>query len=111
MTKVVDGDTVHIYCTNGGGPVRLTGYDTPETFQARCAAEKALGDAATRYLIQILSNATVIAPRHEGIDRYGRALASLTLDGDRLADIMINKGYAVRYTSARRIDWCERLNA
>ncbi len=111
VTRVVDGDTVHIHCPNGGGPVRLTGYDTPETYQAGCAAEKALGDAATLHLSHILTNATVIAPRHEGVDKYGRDLASLSIDGAPLADLMIRKGYAVSYKGGRRIDWCEKLGA
>jgi len=109
ITRVVDGDTVHINCTGASKPVRLTGYDTPETYQAKCAAEKALGEAATRHLANVLSNATVIAPRHEGVDKYGRDLASLIVDGKRLADLMIRKGYAVRYDGGRRIDWCNHL--
>ena len=51
VTDVVDGDTIKLACKEGRqGTVRLTGYDTPETFRPGCSAEKALGEKATRTL-------------------------------------------------------------
>ncbi|MBF9060808.1 hypothetical protein HKCCSP123_16625, partial [Rhodobacterales bacterium HKCCSP123] len=40
VVNVVDGDTVDMTCPGEGRfRARLTGYDTPESFEPRCAAE------------------------------------------------------------------------
>jgi hypothetical protein len=49
--QVVDGDTIR---TNGF-VYRLVGFDTPETIDAKCPQERALGDGATERLRQIVS--------------------------------------------------------
>ncbi len=106
--RVVDGDTVEMSC--GDGPstnVRLTGFDTPETWKPRCASERARGDAATRFLSRILRAAEQIDPRIMGDDRYGRPLVALTLDGVPLAEIMIDAGLAVAYDGGKRRSWCQ----
>ncbi len=110
ITRVVDGDTVHALCRGSGAErLRLMGYDTPETYRARCSAERRLGDRATRRLRAELARAGDIRMRFYGRDRYQRLLVRLTLDGRDIADTMIAAGLAVRYSGGRRIDWCERL--
>src|SRR5262245_25180465 len=66
---VVDGDTVKV----DGVSWRLMGFDYPETYYARCVAERERGNAATRRLQQLFAGAKkvdLIVDRH--IDRYGR---------------------------------------
>lgn len=100
---VVDGDTVSL----SGQSVRLVGFDTPETYQAQCAAERNLGDAATDRLRDLLIRASsaqlVHLPRR---DQYGRDLARLMLDGRDVADIMVGEGFARRYAGGQRQSWC-----
>ncbi|MCE8008899.1 thermonuclease family protein [Aestuariivita sp.] len=97
-------------CNTGrGGSVRLTGYDTPETFRPGCTAELHLGRSATVYLEQRLRTAQMIAVEMEGKDRYDRLLVRMRLDGRDLAQIMISQGLAVPYDGGRRINWCDRL--
>jgi len=100
---VVDGDTVRL----DGQPIRLIGYDTPETYRAECDSERQRGDAATSRLRELLHSASsaqlAYLPRR---DQYGRSLARLTLDDRDVADVMVGEGLARRYDGGQRGDWC-----
>lgn len=112
IDDVIDGDTVHMSCE--GGPndnLRLMGFDTPETYRAKCATERALGLQAKQFLQQQIAKASSIIPQTHGRDRYQRLLARLYLDGVDVADIMIAAGLAVRYSGGTRINWCAKLGA
>jgi hypothetical protein len=54
--RVVDGDTIDAVVPPGRDRrrYRLAGFDTPETYYARCDAERALGDRATRRLQELV---------------------------------------------------------
>ena len=93
---VVDGDTI-----------RLTGYDTPETFRAQCDAELQRGNAATARLRALLQQAdSVELVEQDRRDRHGRILARLMLDGRDVADVMISERLARRYNGGQRQSWC-----
>ncbi|WP_371169126.1 thermonuclease family protein [Aliiroseovarius sp. 2305UL8-7] len=106
---VYDGDTVELKCPSGKRTARLVGFDTPETKEPGCAAEKALGDKATARLRDLTKNAE-ITMRHEGHDKYGRELVILTANGQNVGDVLINEGLALAYRGGGRINWCDRLN-
>jgi endonuclease YncB( thermonuclease family) len=106
---VYDGDTVELKCPDRKRTARLVGFDTPETKDPGCAAEKALGDKSTARLRQIVDGAD-ISFWHEGHDKYGRELIRLSADGRDVGDALIREGLAVRYDSGSRINWCKRLN-
>lgn len=99
----VDGDTIDI----GNQRFRLVGFDTPETYRARCSYEKALGDMATARLREMIRNAgivdVVVLP---GRDRYGRGLARLFVAGSDVRDLLISEGLARPYNGGRRSSWC-----
>lgn len=103
LLSVVDGDTVRL----AGATIRLTGFDAPETYRARCARELAQGEAATVRLRHLINRATaaelVYLPRQ---DDYGRDLARLTLNGRNVAEIMINESLARPYSGGQRGSWC-----
>ncbi|WP_432449842.1 thermonuclease family protein [Aliiroseovarius marinus] len=111
IARVVDGDTVDLTCPAGRVRARLVGYDTPETHEPRCSAELALGRAATTHLRRVISRSQDIDIQLLGVDRYGRALTRLKIDGTNVAQNMIQEGLAVPYSGGRRINWCARLNA
>lgn len=112
ITEVVDGDTLRLSCTEGrGGTVRLVGFDTPETYRPGCAAEKARGEMAKRFLEAHLRQARVIRPDYQGKDKYKRLLVRLEVDGTDLAQTMTNARLAVPYAGGKRIDWCRKLAA
>jgi len=89
----------------------LIGFDTPETYQSGCSAEKRLGEDAKAFLTKTLKHADQIGPRLKGTDKYDRWLVELIIDGRPLSQIMVENGYAVRYDGGRRINWCQKLRA
>jgi endonuclease YncB( thermonuclease family) len=110
VVRVIDGDTVDLSCPGRGTErARLTGFDTPEVFSPRCAEERALGDAATARLRDLVRDGAAFDISRSGYDDYGRALVRLDIDGRDVASTLISEGLAVRYTGGRRIDWCARL--
>lgn len=112
IDRVIDGDSVHVSCTNGAsGNLRLMEFDTPETFRSGCSAELALGTQAKNRLQAEIANAQSIHTETHGPDRYGRLLTQLYLDGRNVADIMVSAGLAVRYSGKKRINWCKKLEA
>src|SRR4051794_35967873 len=73
--RVVDGDTIDALVPPGREIVRyrLVGFDTPETVQARCGAELALGERAKRRLQDLIAKGPVrVEVREAGrTDRWG----------------------------------------
>jgi endonuclease YncB( thermonuclease family) len=102
ITCVVDGDTLWL----NGEKFRLQGYDTPETTTGLCGgeAEQQLGYRAALRLVELL-NMGGGALRRTGVDRYGRTLAILTIDGRDIADILVAEVLA-RYWPDGDEFWC-----
>lgn len=107
----VDADTFRA----GEWDYRLAGVDAPETRRARCPAERAMGEAATvraRALIDAADQVEAIPATHRGdtpdfqLDRYGRRLARIEVDGRDLGTILIREGHAVVWTPGVQHDWC-----
>lgn len=100
---VIDGDTLDIE----GQRFRLVGYDTPESYHAKCDFELALGNAAAKRVRDLLASGQlldlVILP---GRDRYDRGLARFSIGGKNLAEILIGEGLARAYQGGRRQSWC-----
>jgi endonuclease YncB( thermonuclease family) len=90
VAEVTDGDTFELRRSIGGTvTVRLHGVDAPETSQPYgTAATK----AARRYVGGKSVRATV-----EDIGRYGRAVASLEVQGGDLGAMLIRDGLAWHY--------------
>jgi endonuclease YncB( thermonuclease family) len=118
--RVVDGDTIDALAAPGpeepagAGRMkryRLVGFDTPETVQAGCGAELALGERAKERLRELVASGPVRLAVNEGhTDRWGRGLATLTVGGRDVGTTLIREGLAVPYSGkGRRIDWCEKL--
>lgn len=103
--QVIDGDSVK---TRAGVTWRLSTFDCPETFYARCESELARGNAATKRLRQLIDSAgkvELVADRK--VDRYGRQLGHLYVDGKDVGEILVREGFCVPYTGrTKRRDWC-----
>lgn len=100
---VVDGDTIWL----DGVKIRIADIDTPETHEAKCAAEKALGDRATARMHDLVNSGSFSVQKFgsRDEDRYGRKLRILVRDGQSLGDMLVDEGLARRWTG-RREPWC-----
>lgn len=100
---VIDGDTIRY----DGMTIRLADIDAPEIRDFKCPAELALGQRATRRLLELMNAGpfTVVATGSRDVDVYGRKLRLLMRDGQSLGDILITEGLARRWDGARR-SWC-----
>jgi endonuclease YncB( thermonuclease family) len=76
------------------------GFDTPETFCAKCDDELARAEAEAR-LEQLIGSGQARIIESGERDRHGRTLSELTIDGRGVAGIMIAEGLA-RVTSLWR---------
>lgn len=106
LTCIVDSDTGW----EDGVKWRLTrrdgGVDTPEISHAECSAEYALGERARDRLLGLMSGGYSIAMGEA--DRYGRALAVVTLsDGRDAGSVLIAEGMAQPWPNEGNI-WCGR---
>jgi micrococcal nuclease len=103
---VYDGDTVEIICGAEKRTARLVGFDTPETKEPDCAAERALGEKATLRLRALVKSGQVRLYL-QGHDKYGRDLARLTVAGRDVGDILVGEGLAHAYHGGQRGGWCD----
>jgi endonuclease YncB( thermonuclease family) len=117
---VTDGDTIKV----DGHAYRLIGFDTPETWRARCSGEAVLGKAATVRLQQLVSRAREItlervacscapnAPEETPACNYGRRCGTLRVDGVDVGAILMRehlaKAYPYRWDHPpRKPTWCD----
>jgi micrococcal nuclease len=94
VTRVVDGDTIHVEYRGRDVDVRLIGVDTPETVAPGQPVECG-GPAASRFTERQLDGRRVrLEFDVQRIDPYGRTLAYVWL-GDRLFNrTLVARGYA-----------------
>lgn len=106
VTRIVDGDTLHLDCGAGDVKVRLLGYDTPEIFHPKCAAEARRGAEATDLLAALVARGPVTGFYPQGLDRYGRTLARVAIAGQDVTDFMLATPLALPYQGHAHPDWC-----
>jgi endonuclease YncB( thermonuclease family) len=114
---ISDGDTISVR----GKVYRLVGFNTPETFKADCAEERALGVKAHKRLQQLVDAGGLdltevrcaCSPGTEGTERcnFGRSCAILKAKGVDVGQTLIKEGLAEVYVCGerscpRRRDWC-----
>jgi micrococcal nuclease len=102
---ITDGDTIRIKGERKG--TRLVGFNTPESIEPGCAAERALGLKAKARLRQLVSKGRLslervrcsCKPGTEGTDtcNYGRSCGILRVDDRDVGDILISEGLAVAF--------------
>lgn len=114
LGEVKDGDTVTFQANFLPPPlkpvlgVRILGVDTPEKgFRAKCPAEAAKGEAATKFTKAAVANAKSIQFEIVDWDKFGgRVLGDVILDGNRLSQLLIKNGYAREYWGEAKQSWC-----
>jgi micrococcal nuclease len=98
VERIVDGDTIVVA---GDETVRLIGIDTPETKDPRRPVQ-CFGAEATRRITELIpaGEAVVLVRDVSDADRYGRTLAYVYRERDRLFvnAAMVRDGYAAAST-------------
>lgn len=104
VVAIADGDTVTVLTSEKKQvKVRLRGIDAPERKQA-------FGTKARDRLAELAMGKTVAAAG-EGRDKYGRTIASLSVDGRDLGEQLVAEGLAwhyVRYSDDPQLAAAER---
>ena len=108
VTKVYDGDTVHLVFVDNNKLVRISarvdGIDTPE-IRGKTKREKRKATEARDYAAWVLKGKLVTATLKK-TDKYGRTVASITTENDEdFKSLMIDSGYAREYDGGTRQDW------
>ncbi len=101
VTKVSDGDTLHVNIDGVDERVRLIGINTPETVDPRTEVQ-CFGKEATERMKELAEGELVTLEYDDTQsmrDTYGRLLAYVYLeDGQMLNRKMVAEGYAYEYT-------------
>ncbi len=108
-----DGDTV-TFNLPGLHPIigekiniRVDGIDTPE-IRGKCEKEKYDAQQAKEMVTDILKDAEQISLKNMERGKYFRIAADVIVDGENLADMLIEAGVAVRYDGGKKTHkWCE----
>ncbi len=86
VARVIDGDTLEL--TNGQ-KLRLIGINTPEKSMP-------FNQEATEFVKQLIENKSIKIESH-GIDKYGRTLAYIFLDGKNINKEILEEGLGTLY--------------
>ena len=104
VERVIDGDTVRVRFEEKSYTVRLMGVDTPETKHPTKTVEyfgrEYFGREASAFTKAPLEGKTVLLAKDrtgDTVDRYGRLLRYVLLDGDNFNARLIREGYAHAY--------------
>lgn len=114
VLRVLDGDTVEVEATYLPAPlkpvlkIRVLGVDTPEKApRAKCDAENAKAQQATKFTKELIANATTTKVYIVEWDKYGgRILGDVVIDGKQLSTRLIEAGLAREYYGEAKQSWC-----
>jgi micrococcal nuclease len=111
VTRVVDGDTIHVDLDGIDTTIRLIGIDTPER-EGPYTHEECFGREASAYTERVLAGRAVFLEFDvERTDRYDRTLAYVWLDGQLFDERIVADGYAVVATFPPNVKYVDRFLA
>jgi micrococcal nuclease len=86
--------------------IRVNGLDTPE-IKGKCEKEKYDAKQAKEMVADIMKDAERITLKNMERGKYFRIAADVLVDGENLADMLIEAGVAVRYDGGKKTHkWC-----
>ena len=98
MTRIVDGDTIHVDLDGRDTTIRIIGIDTPEK-DGPYTDEECFGQEATRYTERSLAGRDVeLEFDVDRTDRYDRTLAYVWVGNELFDERILEDGYAVLLT-------------
>ena len=90
--------------------VRLNRVDTPE-IKGKCDKEKYDAKQAREMVEDILKDAEKITLKNMQRGNYFRIASDVIVDGESLADMLIEAGMAIRYDGRKKThEWCDPVN-
>jgi micrococcal nuclease len=105
VVHVVDGDTIDVQASTGLLRVRFTGIDAPESCNealpdgCKKRPSQPAGQIAKRSLRTLIEGKTVQLNCQPDLDRYGRTLCLVGLNGNDVGAAMLQAGLAWVYKS------------
>ena len=96
VTRVYDGDTVKVEGHDVETKVRLVGIDAPEASRKKREPGQPFSQQATKHLARLVLN-KVVDVKGYGIDRYGRILGVISLEGKNINLEVVRAGLAEVY--------------
>jgi micrococcal nuclease len=105
ITNVVDGDTVDAEIDLGfnikwSNRLRLNGIDTPE-LHSSCQQIRKQAVMAKEYLASLVLNQNVTIQSF-GQEKFGRYLADIYVNGEKVNQVMIDKSHALPYFGGKK---------
>jgi micrococcal nuclease len=111
VTRVVDGDTLHVELGGRDVTIRLIGIDTPEV-EGPFTERACFGQAASRYAHELLDGQEVrLGFDVERLDPFDRTLAYVWLAGELVNERIVADGYAVVATFPPNVKYVDRFLA
>jgi micrococcal nuclease len=112
VTRVVDGDTMHVTLGGRDVTVRFIGVDTPETVAPGQPVE-CYGPESSRFAMAVLTGERVrLEFDVERIDPFGRTLAYVWMpDGSMFNETLVRRGFATVATYPPDTRYVERFEA
>jgi micrococcal nuclease len=104
VTRVYDGDTVKAEGCDVEIKVRLMGIDAPEISHEKNKPSQPYGQKAKEFLTDLVYGKTADV-KGWGMDRYGRVLGVITVDGKNVNLEMVRAGLAEVYKGKTRPDF------
>lgn len=101
---VLDGDTFIVQ----GERVRVEGINAPE-LKGKCREENVRALRARSRLIELFEAAKIDIERN-GFDRYRRTLASVSVGGSAVGDVLMREGLARKWVQrhkGQQEPWCQ----
>ena len=87
--------------------IRVNGIDTPE-IKGECPKEKYDANQVKDMVADILKDAEQITLKNMKRGKYFRIAADVIVDGESLADILIEAGVAIKYDGGKKTHkWCD----
>ena len=96
VTRVTDGDTIQVIVDGTKTIIRLVGIDAPEVSHAKNHPGQPFSEASTKQLAGLVLN-KIVDIKSYGLDRYGRTLGEVLLDGKSINLEMVKAGLAEVY--------------
>jgi len=111
VTRVVDGDTIHVALNGGDVTIRLIGVDTPETVAPGQPVE-CYGPQASRFTTSELSGRRIALEfDQQPIDPFDRTLAYVWLGDEIFNETLVDEGYAEAKSYPPNTRYQARLDA